>query len=385
MTFTCDACGASFSRKFNLKRHQTSRCKSKVVMNTSFDDAADTAKENADQQPKGSQWANLIDSIINKKPESGDATIQPLNTSTMSDAAKKMFDNSLVKKEPAEEIFSGRETAKNLNISSTESEESSEDESLIDHPLVKKRKLTSPYDTTLMKSVVHNDAADDNLSQENENPVDNKQEGKDENEDGTDNDDPDGNVLERGEGESTDENESHNSDIENISKDELKARFYRSVNNMKVYELNLDADEGLTNIELLKYIDVLKVPKFRGVFMRDELPERSNPVECGIVNLSTHEQMGTHWVCYAKIHNNRIYFDSSGRKTPLEIQKYLKTAEEFRNNIPAIWGSTDIVQRPKTKICGHMCLFVLTSLMREHLPFQHIIDQLNYGYSQYYW
>ena len=152
-----------------------------------------------------------------------------------------------------------------------------------------------------------------------------------------------------------------------------------------MYELNLDADEGLTTINLLKYIDVLKVPKFRGVFMRDELPEGPNPVECGIVNLSTHEQMGTHWVCYARIHNTRIYFDSVGRKTPLEIQYYLKTAEEFMNNTPVIERNVDVVQRPNTKICGHLCLSVLTSLMREHLSFQNVMDQLTYGHSQYYW
>ena len=108
-------------------------------------------------------------------------------------------------------------------------------------------------------------------------------------------------------------------------------------------------------------------------------------VECGIVNLSTHEKMGTHWVCYARIHNTRIYFDSAGRKTPLEIQYYLKTSEEFENGSKVIEANANIVQRPNTKICGHMCLFVLTSLMREHLPFQHVIDQLNYGYSEYYW
>ena len=48
---------------------------------------------------------------------------------------------------------------------------------------------------------------------------------------------------------------------------------------MKVYELDLDADKALNNVDLLEYIDLLKVPKFKGVFMRDELPERINPVE----------------------------------------------------------------------------------------------------------
>ena len=110
-------------------------------------------------------------------------------------------------------------------------------------------------------------------------------------------------------------------DQQNISKDELKNRFYRSGNNMKIFELDLDADEALTNIDLLRYIDELKVPKFRGVFMRDELPERPNPVECGIVNLSTHEQMGTHWVCYARIHNTHIYFDSVGERNAEVVQR----------------------------------------------------------------
>ena len=118
--------------------------------------------------------------------------------------------------------------------------------------------------------------------------------------------------------------------------------------------------------------------------MRDELPERINPVECGIVNLSPHEQLGTHWVCYAKVHKTRIYFDSFGRKTPLEIQKYMKTAEEFRNNTPVIESSADIVQRVNTDICGHLCLFVLTSLMRERLPYQQIMNQLNYTFSEHF-
>ena len=62
---------------------------------------------------------------------------------------------------------------------------------------------------------------------------------------------------------------------------------------MKVYELNLDADEGRNNIDILKYMVVLKALKFRGIFMRDKLRERSSPVECGIVNLSTHKH---YWV-----------------------------------------------------------------------------------------
>ena len=184
MSFTCDTCGALFSRKFNLKRHQTSRCESIVVINTK-DDAADAVKAKG----KDSQWPSFINDIINKKSESGDAMIQPLKSLPMSYAVKKSFDTSLSKKEPVEEILTGCETEKSLNIFSTESEKSSEDESITEHPLVKKRKLMSTDDAgTLMKAEEeeHNDTADDNLNPENEN-IDPKQEGKDEydeNEDG---------------------------------------------------------------------------------------------------------------------------------------------------------------------------------------------------------
>ena len=111
--------------------------------------------------------------------------------------------------------------------------------------------------------------------------------------------------------------------------------------------------------------------------MIDELPNRINPVECGIVNLSVHKQLGTHWVLYAKVHKTRIYFDSFARKPPLEIQKYLKTAEEFRSNAPVLQRNKDIVQREDTKICGQLCLFVLTSLMRERFSFQQVMYQQN--------
>ena len=166
---------------------------------------------------------------------------------------------------------------------------------------------------------------------------------------------------------------------------QLKARLYTSGNKMKVFELDLDVDRALSNIDLLEYVKLLKVLNFRNVFHIDELPKRVNDNECGIVNLSPHEQLGTHWVCYVNNNNTRIYFDSFGRKTPLEIQKYIKTAKEFRNDTPAIQRNTDIVQGVNTKICGHLCLFVLTSLMREHFSFSQVMDQLNYAFAEYYY
>ena len=146
---------------------------------------------------------------------------------------------------------------------------------------------------------------------------------------------------------------------------------------MKVYESDISSDRGLTNFDIWKYIKILKIPNFRGVFMRDELPKIPNPLECGIMNLNTHDQSGSHWVCYVKKDKTRIYFDSFGQITPLEMQKYLKTKIEFQNGTPVIERNTDIVQKSNTNVCGHLCLFVLTSLMREHLVYQEVLDRLN--------
>ena len=166
---------------------------------------------------------------------------------------------------------------------------------------------------------------------------------------------------------------------DNISPNELKARLYRFDDDIKVFELNLDADKRLSKNDILKYVEELEIPKFRGVFERDGLPKSSNQIECGIVNLKNH------WVCYTKIYNTRCYFNSFGRKTPVEIEYYLKTSKEIKNNSPVIFRSGYMVQRERSKISGHLCLFVLTSIMREYLTFKQVTDQLIYGFSEYYW
>ena len=97
------------------------------------------------------------------------------------------------------------------------------------------------------------------------------------------------------------------------------------------------------------------------------------------------EQTGSHWVCYFKDGmNQRIYFDSFGQATLEEIQRYLKT-KEYETGKAVIQRNTDIVQCINTHVCGHLCLFVLTSLTREHLTFQDVLNQLNDGYTQGDW
>ena len=82
---------------------------------------------------------------------------------------------------------------------------------------------------------------------------------------------------------------------------------------------------------------------------------------------------------YYKNRNKRIYFDSFGQVTPIEIQNYLKTKSE--RDVGVIQRNTDIVQPINTSICGHLCLFVLKALTSEHWTFQQVLNQLNNGYS----
>ena len=120
--------------------------------------------------------------------------------------------------------------------------------------------------------------------------------------------------------------------------------------------------------------------------MKDTLPYKPRKIECGVVNLNSSKQIGSHWICYAKFSDDtRIYFDSFGQDILPEVMNYLKTTRELNNKIPVIARNTNVVQRINTHVCGHLCLFVLTSLMREHQRYQLVLNTLQDGYSQADW
>ena len=132
---------------------------------------------------------------------------------------------------------------------------------------------------------------------------------------------------------------------------------------------------GLSNFDILKIAKHLEIPNFKGVFTRDQLPEKMGNRESGIVNFNTSKEPGSHWVAYFRDGSKKIYFDSFGQVIPTEIQKYLKTKDEYRYNLPVIERNTDVVQEPNTVICGHLCLYVLDNLSKG-VNFQDIINTL---------
>ena len=71
-------------------------------------------------------------------------------------------------------------------------------------------------------------------------------------------------------------------------------------------------NKPLSNFELEDAVKKLKIPSFKGVFLQDTLPKKSNKKECGIVNFDKSGGSGTHWVAWYKNVKTKIYFDSYG-------------------------------------------------------------------------
>lgn len=102
----------------------------------------------------------------------------------------------------------------------------------------------------------------------------------------------------------------------------------------------------LTNLDIINSAE--DIPYFRGVFMRNELPNYPLSKECGIINLDSSENPGTHWVAYAKYNSHIEYFDSYGNlKPPKEVLKYLGRNLNY---------NYENVQKSNPFNCGHLCL-----------------------------
>ena len=79
------------------------------------------------------------------------------------------------------------------------------------------------------------------------------------------------------------------------------------------------ANKALTNFEILDAVRKLKIPRFRGVSLRDNLPVEPKRMECGILNLDTSGNE-THWVAWYRDNGKNYYFDSYRIQPPNELK-----------------------------------------------------------------
>ena len=107
-------------------------------------------------------------------------------------------------------------------------------------------------------------------------------------------------------------------------------------------------NKPLSNFDLEKWIDDLKIKHFRSIYSRDRLPDQIRKKECGIINLDSIEGEGTHWVCYRNLEKNLTeYFDPFGLIMPHEIRHYLLTSGK------KVIFSQDEIQNRNTVFCGY--------------------------------
>ena len=71
-------------------------------------------------------------------------------------------------------------------------------------------------------------------------------------------------------------------------------------------------NKPLSNFQLEAAVKKLKITSFKGVFLLDMLPKKSNKKECGIVNFDKSGSPGTHWVAWYKNGKTKIYFNCYG-------------------------------------------------------------------------
>lgn len=87
--------------------------------------------------------------------------------------------------------------------------------------------------------------------------------------------------------------------------------------------------------------------------MRDSLPLKCKELECGVINLDSSNNSGTHWCAYYKSVQDCIYFDSFGNlPPPKEFICYLGSDCKIFFNYYRY-------QDFNTVICGHLCLLFL--------------------------
>ena len=157
------------------------------------------------------------------------------------------------------------------------------------------------------------------------------------------------------------ESQRHNKTIEAIA---LGKGLYLKPHK-KRFGLHLDTREkivslpkrALTDADLRKYARAVKIPNFRGLFMRKALPSGGPRYrESAIINLDDKDGPGTHWVAYRKNARNVVYFDSFGDlQPPRDLMDYLGVDEVKYNN--------SRYQDYNTYECGHLCLkFLYKSL-----------------------
>ena len=114
-------------------------------------------------------------------------------------------------------------------------------------------------------------------------------------------------------------------------------------------------NEPLSNIQLISAAKKLKIKNFKGVFVRDRLPEKqSRNAECGILNLDSSFGPGTHWT---------VWYREVARAVAEAEKTFTLTATDcdLRMNLSAtckdLFSTTVSVSSRMDKYFADICVF----------------------------
>ena len=118
-------------------------------------------------------------------------------------------------------------------------------------------------------------------------------------------------------------------------------------------------DIPLSNLDLMDWVDYLKIPDFQGIFARDSQKHFHSSGGC-IINLDDGVGNGTHWV--ASFIKSKIiyYFDSFSLPPPVEFVDYARRlGMRYQHN----YGYP--IQNISSVRCGYYCLYFLDNIWRK--------------------
>ena len=133
----------------------------------------------------------------------------------------------------------------------------------------------------------------------------------------------------------------------------------RSVQGRKAPRRPKWKDVPLSNFDLLKWVEFLKIKNFKGIFSRDSKDHLHKTGSC-IINLDDEIGNGTHWVATDIKGNKVVYFDSFSMPPPVEFVQYAK-----RIGKQIIFNSGHPIQDLMSVRCGYYCLYFLNEIRRK--------------------
>lgn len=118
--------------------------------------------------------------------------------------------------------------------------------------------------------------------------------------------------------------------------------------------------------KIQEVIDKLKIPNFRGIYLRNQLPEYPNNIECGIIHShTTDEDINSvgHWTAYYKFNDKKFYFCPFGGEIYNEIKTYL--------GLPILTHNFKIQEFSET-CCAEYCILFLF-LMTKGFSYEDVV------------